>query len=192
MNRYLNKYFIIIIFTFFSCNEAPEKVEIEYFDLENLVSQQIQILNKYNPVLFKKATINGVDEEENKRLDSATWASELNIFLEADINKPRLSGNYIKEVINEEDKTIITYKAKDTEKVQVSFLKIIYHIDNLIRIESLFSEKNLLYNTHRNLLMNFKEDNQGETLLIDYQISGQQKMILKDTIHYKIESRLIF
>lgn len=175
-----------------SCNGPVERAKMEYFDMEGLVGQQINILNELNPELKKIASINGVNEEQVSRFDSAGWASELNIFLEADINKPKLTGNYETKVFNEDNKTIVLYKALDPGDVQVEFLKIIYTDEKLSKIESQYIEKNMLYSTRRNLQMNFLTDKPGEPVLADYKIQGKQKMMMKDTIHYFIESSVLF
>lgn len=181
----------IFIFFFTSCNGTVERDKQEYFDMEGLVSQQIRLLNSLDPYLIKKASINGVEEEKNRKLDSAEWVSELSIFMETDINKPKLMGNYNKEELEKDNQKVILYTAKDPAEVQVEFLKIIYQNERLNSIESFFTEKNILYVTRRKLEMTFSQ-NQGEPILSDYRITGQQKMILKDTINYKIDSKILF
>ncbi|MDQ3393465.1 MAG: hypothetical protein M3512_05055 [Bacteroidota bacterium] len=160
--------------------------------MENLVSQQVQALNRTNPQIEKIASMNGVDEKIIKKLDSAGWASEIKIFLEADINKPRLIGNYDKEETIEGNARTVWYHAINPKEVQIEYLKLLYEKEKLASIESVFKEKNLLYKTRRSIQMNFKEDNQGGPILSDYLIIGQQKMILKDTINYKIVAKISY
>jgi hypothetical protein len=78
-----------------------------------------------------------------------------------------------------------TYRAKSPSPVP--FVKFYYRSSpyELKKIESVFHEENALYDTRRNLLLEF-DDISGTLLLSGYQLSGTQKMILNDTVNFSV------
>lgn len=175
-----------------ACDPGVERVETTYFNVDSLLNEQLQLLSNLNPTLNKLANIDGKTEERSLKLDSAGWAGELNIFYQSDINVPELIGSYEKKILQDNETKIISYVALEPKNVGIEYLKLIYFSGELINIESLFTERNYLYLTRRKLSMDFEPGSNGDLLLKRYIIDGKQKMILKDTIHYQIQTNLFY
>lgn len=175
--------------TLHSCNQKPAGVAKPYFDLKSLLDQQVQEIQEQDPTLKKSAWIENKPEQKVEKKDSSEWATELSILYEADINKPDLSDSYFTE---KKDNKII-YNSKDPEQTDIDYLIIYYDTDGSInKVESEFSENNSLYTTNRRLQIFFDQQPPEQNLLTGYIIEGKQKMIMNDTIFYKIESELIY
>ncbi|CAN5455385.1 hypothetical protein BH23BAC1_BH23BAC1_02170 [soil metagenome] len=185
---------ILLLFYIFlgACDPEGQRSETNYFNIDSLLTEQLQVLNSLDPTLQKIANIDGKLEERSLKLDSAGWAGELNIFFQSDINEPELAGRYEKKIFQENGEKIVSYVAREPKNVGIEYLKIIYSSGEIRKIESLFTEKNYLYLTRRKLSMDFEPGTTGIPILKGYLIDGKQKMILKDTINYHIQTNLIY
>lgn len=121
---------IIIVFPplFFllsGCSETPAEVKPDnrrYFDLKGFFDQEIQQLSRVTKVK-KIAVVDGVREE--RIIDSLNFEDELEIFSNADINRPAWSDKYrIDSIFNDEKQLAqLRYTATDedlrTQKILV-------------------------------------------------------------------------
>lgn len=121
--------------------------------------------------------------------DSATWASELDIFSEIGmINKPINRGNYdIEEGLSDPSSnlTVRTYLAK--RNLSIVYLKL-YYQDNpskLRKVDALYTQQNALMKTSRSLTLEFT-DVYEKNILTSYSIDGMQKMFVGDSVTFKI------
>lgn len=177
----------------FACN-PEEKVNLqknEYFDLKGLIAEQINLLDSLNPTIQKEAIIDGEAEVKTLQFDSAAWARELDLFIQADINKPNLRGSFEvnEEGMAEQGAKATTYTAKDKKDIGIEYLKVFRKDGNLERVETLYTETNALYNTFRKLEL-FFEPAGNKARLTAYSVDGRQKMVLKDTVFYTISAEI--
>lgn len=189
--------FFIPVFILFlmACNsgENPGQRKISlYFDLEGLVKDQLVLLDSLNPVVNKKTVIDGIEESDQLKMDSISWARELEIFIQSDINKPVLQDSYAISETEEGNQKIKIFEAKNKEKLGVEYLKIYYDGDILKKVESLYKEKNTLYNSQRKMIMNFEAKADDIPILASYTVEGKQKMILKDSIYFEVRASLSY
>jgi len=63
-------------------------------------------------------------------------------------------------------------------------------LGDLKKIESHLKRINVLFGSNRKMEMHFSRDDIGDVFLSGYQITGTQKIILKDPVTYKIEARI--
>lgn len=141
-----------------SCNNLPDEAGErqtvkKFYDLDAYFQAEIKRLSEANITLSKTAELNGKREEIT--LDEPDWTMELEVFKEADINKPAwwdkykgdtvlTNGNKIKEV---------SYQRLDpelaTESIFVHFsdrqipdsISILYNVERSIMVV----KKKLLY-----------------------------------------------
>jgi hypothetical protein len=183
--------FLIVscVFLFSSCNNASQQYDKLYFDFDSLINVQAAALLKAHSIINKKSVINGKEDDSSFAPDSLKLANELDVFRQLDlINKPLLRNSYqIKDGEKDTRSNLLirTFTAKSPSPVP--FVKLYYRSSprELKKIESVFHEDNSLYDTRRNLLLEF-DDVTGTTLLSGYQLSGTQKMILNDTVHFSV------
>lgn len=181
--------FFSVAFVLSGCDRANQKYDKAYFDFDSLINVQVAGLLRAQSSISKKSMINGKQDESSFVPDSLKLAYELDVFRQLDIiNKPLYRSAY--EVKDGEKDTksnllIRSYTAKTPSPVHV--VRFYYHSStkDIRKIESVFQEENTLYDTRRNLFMEF-EDSTGSSLLKGYQLSGTQKMILSDTVNFSV------
>jgi hypothetical protein len=188
----MNRIFLVICscsFIFSACDRTNQKYDKAYFDFDSLINGQVAGLLKAQSTISKKSMINGKKDDSSFVPDSLKLANELDVFRQLDlINKPLYRNAY--EIKDGEKDTksnllIRSYTAKSPSPVP--FVKFYYRSfpRELKKIESVFHEENALYDTRRNLLLEF-DDSSGSLLLNSYQLSGTQKMILNDTVNFSV------
>ena len=173
-----------------SCESAGKRSEKAYFDFDSLINAQVRYLAAHAPKLTKQAVVDGRTEElETTPADSAAWSKELDIFRQLDlINKPINRDSYeIKEGLSDTKSNLLVSEYKATEDLALAYLKIYYQDTpgNVRRIEGTYREKNALYTGTRFLTMELTTI-QTHVVLTSYSISGGQKMILGDSVQFKI------
>lgn len=191
------RYFLIplIALLAFSCDMKKDKTASYYYDTDSLMKQQKKLLWERGAYIEKKARINGDVETANVSPDSLqAWNNEFQIFDKMNINKPVLNGVY--EITEYDDKTSnLTVREYTTEKdkVEVTRLKIYYlkDINNLRFLEARYSEDNPIYKSQRDLKITF-DDFTGVPLLHKYEVTGTQKMLMKDTVQFVIQAEVKF
>lgn len=181
-----------------SCAEREKQQEAilsidEYYDVQALLAANEEALRQMKVSLRKEAVFAGEVEKTLITLDSAGLADELEVFRELDINKPVLSGRYQVEETLLDGQRLISYEADDKEALKINFLKVYENAENGVveRIEALFSNQNILYNSTRLLSLQYEQVN-GKTLPRYYSVEGVQKMIFNPQEKYRIEAEFIY
>jgi hypothetical protein len=188
----MNRVFLVICFCAFifsACDRTNQKYDKAYFDFDSLINMQVAELVKIQSTIRKKSIINEKEDNSSFVPDSLKLANELDVFRQVDIiNKPLYRNAY--EIKDGEKDTksnllIRSYTAKVPSPVP--FVRFYYQSSSrdIKKIESVFHEENTLYDTRRNLLLEF-DDSSGSLLLKGYQLSGTQKMILNDTVNFSV------
>ena len=172
---------LIISLLFVGCAETKTQNSTKtYFDLAGLVSQQITELNKNQPLTHKNLLI----EEKTEALNTTKidWAKELELFLQADLNKQSYQLSYNKE----ESPQMFTYTLKVGEKLPVKQLKIVFEKNSPKHIEALLQTKNYLYESEKHLSMDFDKKQ-----LKNYQIKGWQKLFIGKKKSFRINGIIV-
>jgi hypothetical protein len=189
----MRRFFILMgscVFLLTGCNRSSQKYDKAYFDFDSLISVQVADLIKSEVTINKRSVINGKNDNSSFVPDSLKLAHELDVFRQLDlINKPLFRNAYeIKdgEKDNKSNLLIRSYTAKSPSPV--AYVKFYYTSSprELKKIESVFHDKNSLYDTRRNLILEF-DDSSGSILLSRYQLSGAQKMILSDAVNFSVD-----
>jgi hypothetical protein len=160
----------ILICLSFCCQTNQNEIEAGeqiYFPLQEFVENLSAKLN--NKGLRKSMQVGGESFDVKEFLSPDQWQSELDIFIQADINKPSLRGSY------QTDKTesSLTHTLKPGEKGKVKKLTVHYEGKNVKEISFLSATDNTFYSseTHGTLTLN-------ELGLLDhFSIKGTQKVV---------------
>jgi len=164
--------------------EDEDKIKA-YYDVQSLFVGQPTLLR--NSTFTKKANIDGQSEEKTVAFDSLGWSKELAMFANMDINKAAYVGAYDIEETNAEKGKVISYKRKAGTVSGVVWITVEFdQQNNPLRFSGLFQEQNALYQNERKLSADFAIHN-GRAVLSNYTIKGYQKILMKDTVQYKIE-----
>ena len=170
-------------------NEGPQ-IDA-YFDLAGLIEQQVENLSVSNPTIRKEAIIDG--QQEVLEIDSMNWEKELGIFAKADINKPRLLSQYSTATYTDEEGNRVTqYRNVEDNVSGVIKMEIVETPGNqqLLSILVESCEYNTLFVSEVELKLTF-EAGSDQANLTAYGIKGFEKVVLKDTMWYSIQTEIV-
>jgi len=181
--------FLLLVFALASCSSEQRQVSTEqYFDLQTFVAGQIDELNALHPNV-EKTVVSG-KEQETRQLATINWTKELDLFVQADLNKPAYRNSYQVEKPTEYS---IVYRARPGEEVPVKYLKI--ELDPAQKkprsVEATVTSENYLYNSEKRLLMHCSPDGKGNWLVRDYQVSGYQQLAFFDKKPFEVKGKVL-
>jgi hypothetical protein len=188
-----NVCFVAFLVIGISCREQ-QPVTAAYYNIDSLLDKQIGLLLKRKAALEKTAIVGPGDSRVTfVPADSAAWADELDIFRNLNtINKPVNRGLYIDSVYKDRNSnlTVRSFTAT-TPELQIERLEIFYlnAPKDIRRIEAIFHEENVMFETKRLLRMDFRRKDQ-DAFVSAYSIDGGQKMLLGDTVQYSVTAKI--
>ncbi len=191
MNLRMKSVLFLLALVIVSCSLSEQKgndlMAKKYFDLDSLVESQIKQLESLNPTVNKSITIGG--KQEKKEFQSMDWEKELSVFINSDINKPKLLDLYKIEGPTTGKETLLSYEfikkgMTGVQKMLITKDKNTRQVQS-VEIESL--ERNVIFSSHKNIDLIFK-DNQ----LTSYSMKGFDKVAMRDTMWYDVEGILVY
>jgi len=189
----LKKIVLLLSLCLFGCTVGQESEAIRtgtYFDLIELLDEQIAMFEIEKPALCKELNVNGETEKITLKFDSAQqWKDELGLFYQADINKLGLETAYITEELSVGNGNKKIIDSAKTEKPTVHSIEYNYSANQLESIRILVRDKNPVYNFEKELNL-FFDVKQGKSILSSFSISGDQSMILKDELNYSLKATI--
>jgi hypothetical protein len=175
-----------------SCSEGKKTKAL--YPIDSLLSAQASYLAK-NKVNLKKVVVLGGKEEEVSvgPIDSTAWRSELEVFTALDvINKP-VNRNYysVEELSDVRSNLNMKSFSTQNEDLPVKYFRIYFQQrpDRIRKIEARFNEISSLYTSSRELRMDFHQFG-DKVVLTSYEIIGGQKMVMDDSVQYRIKGSL--
>lgn len=135
----------LVFFLFFSCGKTkkeplgnPTQLN-KYFPLVEFVEEQISILN--GKQVSKVISIKGKEETVSLVLGSEDWRKELDLFIQADINKNSLATSYS----TEDSPSLLRHTLIPGEKGEIKTLAVHRSGGKISRIDFTFKKENLFY-----------------------------------------------
>lgn len=123
-----------------------------------------------------------------KQVRDINWERELELFRQADINKPAYRNSYR---ISTANPLLLQYSLKEGEKLPVRSLTVA--LDSIhrqpIRIEAVLVTDNPLYQSERHLLLESGPDGNRHQLK-HYRIDGFQQLTFFDRNNFYVEGKL--
>ncbi|UOQ73258.1 hypothetical protein [Hymenobacter cellulosilyticus] len=114
---------------------------------------------------------------ETTRVEKVDWSKELQIFYQADINKPALRGAY--EAIGSPVNGAQEYRRKGIIENIVDQLRVSGDGTSSGTIEATLTQDNPLFFSRKFLALSYQNG-----LLKTYRVRGVQKLVLFDTLRY--------
>ncbi|MBA4851681.1 hypothetical protein [Emticicia sp. BO119] len=173
---------VLLLFLFLvSCTQSENKIQSKtYYDLVGLINQQISDLSAKKPLIEKTVLL--ADKQERIETKDIDWNKELELFLQADLNKQSYQSGYIVDI---KDKRI-SYQLKEGEKLPVTSLIIEFDEKNLPKhIESTMHTNNYLYESDKKLTADLV-NNQLKT----YKIEGYQELFVGSKKGFSVEGKI--
>ncbi|MFN4144679.1 MAG: hypothetical protein ACK4GN_02565 [Runella sp.] len=168
------------------CTSAEDSTPVKnYYDLKGFITQQVVELEKRKPAVEKQLTI-GQNQETHTTTD-IDWSKELDLFAQADLNKPAYLASYTVQKLGE---FAWLYTLKQGEKQPVRSLKIV--LDKASQkptwIEAVLQEENRLYESQKHLLLQAALRPEGIWLIKSYDISGFQHLSMTEPKQYQVKA----
>ena len=165
----------------------------DFYNINALVDNQINLLDSINPLIHKVAIIDGNQQQrELQPNDSAGWSKELSIFRSADLNHTKYNSSY--EIIKEgagSNLRFLKYISLHPEETEVDTALIEFNSQkNLKSIHAYLENRNELFYSSKTLDLHFI-DKDNTPIISKYKIYGWQKMISKDSVSFLIQAQVI-
>ena len=175
---------IAVLILLVACSPPQRGVQVKtYFDLSAFLNAQIVALNAEKPLLSKTVAVD--DQPEIHQTRHVDWSKELDLFTQADLNKPAFVGSYIVEEIS---KTTTTYRLKSGEDLPVHYLEVILDgkTNQPLKVKATLRTKNYLYESERSLSFTCTDGR-----LTNYAVEGFQQLFFGDPNPFRIEGRIL-
>lgn len=180
----------VLLFSLVSCRreESQDDAPKLYYDLKGFIENQIVYLSEKKPKVSKTALLGSKRETSETR--GIDWKKELELFVQADINKPSYRQRY--EVV-QNGPLHYEYRLKPGNDLPVAYLKI--DTDSILRqplhVEALIRASNKIYNSEKKVILNAaKRDNLVE--IKSYEVDGYQKLIFVEKKVFSIRGQIGF
>ncbi|NIJ51339.1 hypothetical protein [Dyadobacter arcticus] len=166
--------------------QTNDKNEKYYYDLKGFVDNQIVYLDEKKPMVYKTTMLNG--KKEIGKSTNIDWKKELELFIQADINKPAYRQSY--DVVRK-DSSEYEYTLRPNMNLPVRYLKIVTDksINQPLYVKALLKSENKIYDSEKSIeLICTKANNLWE--LKSFSVHGYQKLIFMDKKLFQIESKI--
>ena len=165
--------FLVLFFLLVSCSKSeqvpldnPTQLE-KYFPLSQFVQDQITQLD--GKKVSKMMIIKGKEAVVTMEMDAEEWRKELDIFIQADINKNSLASSYT----TEESSQLLRHTLIPGEKGDVQMLTIHRLADKISTVDFSFRKENLFYLSEGSGSLKMTADGNS---ISSYEVNGYQKV----------------
>lgn len=166
--------------------ERPARRPAGYFDVPALLDAQVKQLQTRPPALEKQVQLRD-GKQETVRLAQPNWADELQLFYQADINKPALRGAYEVQTTDSAGLTRRSYRRHAEVDHPVTELTVWQAGSTVRELRATVDQINPLFFSGKQLRLQFGPDG----ALSGYEVLGRQKLIGFDTTRYVARGRVL-
>lgn len=185
---------LLLLFMAVGCGQEQQPVSVgsnkparplRYFDVNGFLGQEATRLNQQRPAVEKQVKLrNGV--LETTRVPQVDWTKELQIFQQADINKPALRGIYtIDSLTTPEGLTKRVYRRQLGQEYPVEQLAVLTEGNQLRTLTATLAQDNPLVYSQKKLELQCQDGH-----LTSYRVDGIQKLILFDSVRYSAAGKV--
>lgn len=182
--------FLSLLLVAVACAPTPASVVQSPLDFDALIDGQINGLSQRMVTLDKVAVVGDVRSDSTLVPTAADWKAELDIFRQlGTLDKAIYQGAYLQEGPLDDPTSNLHIQQYSSATSPLRVLKIYYQddIQKVRKVEGLLEESTPLYSTQKSLTMVFDEES-GKPVLTNYSIVGYQKVALRDTVRFSVES----
>jgi hypothetical protein len=179
----------LMMLLLFACDNPAETNQTPvYFDVAGYVKTQTAALKRQNPTVEKQTRIK--EKSQNQTVKNIDWSRELELFTQADINKPAFRNSYD---IARPDSLTYRYTLKPSEeKLTVRSLTVL--LDAQTRkprlIEAVLRTQNLLYESERKLMLESGPGADARWQVKQYKLTGFQQLTYFGKNSFFVEGRV--
>lgn len=178
----------ILVFSLVSCRQEENRDDAPklYYDLRGFIENQIVYLNEKKPQVSKTAVL--ASKHEVSKTDAVDWKKELELFVQADINKPSYRQSY--EVVRNGPQHF-EYRLKRGNDLPVAYLKV--DTDSLLKqptyVEAVIRTKNKVYHSEKKVILHVVNRNNLPEVS-SYEVSGYQKLIFVEKKVFSVHGQI--
>jgi len=180
---------ILCLFVFSCDNSSPQTTSKPvYFDVAGYVKGQIQTLSTQKPTVTKNAFIN--QQANNQTTKKIDWEKELELFVQADINKPAFRNSY---TIVRPDSLTYQYTLRPTEEkltVRSLMVKLDSTTHQPAQITAVLKSENPLYQSERRLVLESGATEAKGWAVRKYRVEGFQQLTYFDRNEFRVRGKV--
>lgn len=191
-NSFIKGASVLFAVVLIGCSQQKQPGTKTFYNIDSLVSLQINSLKNAGYELNKSVEIDGRTEKTTFVPDSLQWVHELDVFRQLDqVNKASFRDAYVVTDTRDTYSNLMVREIKANRPVPVSLVRFYYlrTPDDLRKIEAVWSEENALYVNKRNIIMELERFNDVH-LVHRYRVEGIQKMVMSDSVHFVISGEV--
>lgn len=180
--------FVIGVLMLSACREeeTDPNEKKTYYDLKGFVDNQIVYLNEKKPKVTKTVQLDG--KKELRAEIETDWKKELELFAQADINKPAYRNSYS---IIRIDSSVYEYRIKEGEKLPVQYLMI--KVDSAtqqpVSVKALLRSENKIYSSEKSIELTSSRRN-SLLEVSAYSVKGYQKLLFMNRKSFDITAKI--
>jgi hypothetical protein len=162
--------FAFALLTIWSCGENTNLANEEaiYFPLKDYIEVKTQNLD--STYVVKEITINGEKERVEKIMGTEDWIRELELFTQADLNRPSLAKSYE----TKRSKEYLIHELKPGEKAKIQKVVVRYEDEIIKELSFHAKSENPFYQSETRGVL-FNRSNTGD--LDHYILDSYQKVV---------------
>jgi hypothetical protein len=181
---------ILVLFAaaLMSCENSEDmgKDEKYYYDLKGFINNQIIVLNEKKPEVSKELIMDDLKEVSTSK--DVDWKKELELFIQADLNKPSYQKSY---TVVRADSLSYDYILKPNEDMPVRRLNI--RLDEAthqpVAVKALLKSENKIYTSEKTISLTcVKRENLLE--VSSYSVVGYQKLALMKRKSFSVSGKI--
>ncbi len=186
--RYL---LLITLAGLLSCDFSPEGKDGNetYFDLDSLIEAQQKLLFQENDSIqvIKSGKLDDNLDSAMIFLDTTAFQRELKLISAANINKPRLLGQYdVRDSVSQNGLSCKVYHARKRDE-EVRRLALCYQDSSLLEVFIVYHDKSRLYYSERSIRLVLDDSGRMKSL----SFGGDQKMIGVQPTSYTYKLKIL-
>ncbi|MBC8156053.1 MAG: hypothetical protein H7Z72_24445 [Bacteroidetes bacterium] len=180
---------VALVWLLCACDNTVRQVKQPnaYYDVATFVKGQIDILEELKPTVSKALNIKG--QQQTQKTNVINWSRELELFVQADINKPAFRNSY---QVGRPDSLTFEYILKPGEKETVYSLRV--QLDSVTQqprqIEAVLTTMNPLYNSERRLLLESGPGKGNQWQVRHYNMTGFQQLTFFGKNDFSVEGTI--
>ncbi|WP_375448617.1 hypothetical protein [uncultured Fibrella sp.] len=170
-------------------NTAQRTEKPVYFDVAGYVKSQIDELSKQKPSVTKRLQMG--EKLEKQTTSTINWSRELELFAQADINKPALRNSY---TIARPDSLTYRYVLKPSEKnltVRALTVKLDSATHQPRQIDAVLTTENPLYTAERQISLESGPTAGKNWGVTHYRLQGFQHLSISDKHTFDVEGTVL-
>lgn len=160
-----------------------------YFDVKGYLDAQVTRLNQLQPTVEKQVQLRD-GRTETTRVAKTDWTKELQIFYQADINKPALRGQYAPDVapkvINGVTRDTYALRSGNDAPVKRLTVESAWKPSTTEQLTATIQQDNPLFYSEKKLRLAVRN---GQ--LTEYEVRGVQKLVFFDTVRYSVRTQVV-